>query len=159
TRAALRRESRARAPAAQPATSSPGVAPSPTSSAAATGDGLHGAAWRRLLVEAAKNQDWKRGGEAVLALVDREPERFRDPQVVRRVIAVAAGLDTTGAAAGDEVFRALGTRLGADGLDVLFEIARTRKGSLERRAAGILCDQDVIPLESAALRIAFELSE
>jgi hypothetical protein len=108
----------------------------------------------------AKTRDWSRAAKAFEALVTLDPAALREPEMVAGIVSVAVALESTGGAEADAVFDALADRAGADGLDILFEIVRTRGGTKGgKRAAEILRKPEIAARQPPALRIAFELRD
>jgi serine/threonine-protein kinase len=111
---------------------------------------------------AADSKEWDRGAEALVQLADRDPNAFEDRDIARAAVGIAAGI-TLGAdkrADADKVFDALSTKLGAAGLDILYDIVSTRGGSnAASRASKILRNKKVLERASPALRIAIELRD
>jgi serine/threonine-protein kinase len=151
TDAAAAQSGRTAAVAAPSGSSAPGIDSAPA---------IDPAALKTQLAGAVESQQWGKAGRAVVALVDHDPEAFADKAVASHVVSTAVALETVGGKDADNVFNALGARLGARGLEILFEIVRTKGGTKgSKRAAAILQNPDVVPLEPAPLRIAFELVE
>jgi serine/threonine-protein kinase len=111
---------------------------------------------------AADSKEWDRGAQALVELADRDPNAFEDRDLARAAVVIAAGI-TLGAdkrADADKVFDALSTKLGATGLDILYDIVSTRGGSnAAKRATKILGNKQVLERASPALRIAIELRD
>ncbi len=114
---------------------------------------------RARLHKAASVKDWARGAEAFLALARAEPKFVEDRAIRPDLVAVAAGIGfQEHSEAADQVFDLLANRLGAAGLDVLYDLARGRAGTKGgRRAAELLAKPDVLARATPALRIAFLL--
>ncbi len=102
-------------------------------------------------------RDFTHAGPPFLALVDKDPAAFKDPVIAMGARDVAVAL--AGNPEGDPIFDALATKLGGPGVDVLFEIIRTRGGSkASARAEKLLADPEVLGRGSSALRITYELT-
>ena len=114
--------------------------------------------WRVRLDKANQIRDWVAGSRAFLALARLDPTLLDDAGMRARVIAVAAGIAHEGRSdLADAVFDTLSNRLGASGLDLLYELALSRGGTRGgQRARAILGHADVIAREPPALRVAFE---
>jgi serine/threonine-protein kinase len=112
---------------------------------------------RLILRSAVARRDWVHAVPAFVKLVDISPASFRDAQVVSdsRDLATAIAMGSDEAA--DGVFSALATRLGADGLDVLYEILRARGGTkAAARAEAFLRQPAVLASATPTMRISFE---
>jgi eukaryotic-like serine/threonine-protein kinase len=120
--------------------------------------GVDASGLRVLLSRAARTREWRDGEAALLALAERDPASFSRGDVVTAVRDVVAGLEHDGQA--DKVFDVLSSRLGDDGLDVLYEIVQAKGGSrAAARAAELLRKDAVRARETPALRIAVELRD
>src|SRR5262249_49497436 len=106
---------------APPPTASPAVERPPSI--------VDAAATRASLRRTAASRDWPRATEAFFALVDRAPASFHDPAMMGAARDLASAASTIEGESTDRIFNALGERLGSDGPDILFDIARTRGGS------------------------------
>src|SRR5262249_53379517 len=121
-------------------------------------EGLDANAWRTRLRATLETRDYHDGATAVLALGQLDPSAFRDPAVREAAVAVAAGLAFEGNGATDRVFRLFTDGLGPDGLDVLFDIVRTRGGTKGAKLAlDILRRPEVLGRAPPALRISLDL--
>ena len=136
------------------------AAPAPAASAAAPPAKPFDSTVTRAILRRSGGRDRVRGLEAFYALAENDPQAFHDPTLLvpsrelAAVIAVGGGVDT------DRLFELLGHRLGADGLDILYEIVRTRGGSkAAARAEPLLREGDAMARASPALRIAFTLRQ
>ena len=140
------------APSAAP--SVPAATAAPVAPVASAVDPIARAVFRN----AAVARDFQHGIEPFFALVEHDPAAFREA-----VLAVAArDLAVTLAAAPgdntDRVFEALARRLGSDGVDVLYEIVRTRGGSkAASRAEALLAQDDVSARATPALQVTYAL--
>jgi len=117
------------------------VAPAPSATASAAA--LDTSAARTVLRHAAAGHDW-----------------FHDPAMITAARDVAASAGVAGGEAADRVFAALAQRLGSDGLDVLYDIVRTRGGSrAATRAQELLRQGPVIARATPELRITVALRD
>jgi serine/threonine-protein kinase len=115
---------------------------------------------RTTLRRTAAGHDWAHATDAFFALVDHDRAAFHDPLVIVAARDVAAAAGVTSGDVADRVFEALELRLGSDGIDVLYEIVRTRGGSKAAvRAQNLLGRADVMAHASPELRITFALRE
>jgi serine/threonine-protein kinase len=141
----------------------PASAPSASATAAASSAPAAGAdavAARTMLRRASGAHDWVRATEAFFALAEADPASFHDPSIVNAARDVAAAAGVAGGEQADRIFAVLGTKLGSDGLDVLYEIVRTRGGSkAAARAEEILRKPEVLARATPALRVTFEFRE
>jgi serine/threonine-protein kinase len=143
----------------------PASAPSPAASSSVAAPAPAGPqhvdlAARTILRSAAAGHDWPHATDAFLALVDHDVAAFHDPLVVVAARDVAAAAGVTGGDVADRVFEALELRLGTGGLDILYEIVRTRGGSkAAARAQSLLDRADVMARATPELRITFALRE
>jgi serine/threonine-protein kinase len=118
------------------------------------------AAARKLMRASIEPREWGRGAEGLATLAEVSPSSFEDRSVVNDTIAIAAGIEVGGGEKADKVFDALTSKLGSQGLDILYEIVSTRGGSkAASRATEILRSKDVIERASPALRVAMELRD
>jgi serine/threonine-protein kinase len=156
----------------QPDASAQASKPTEAPAASATGASRPVAASAREQLRAASEaKDPAAAAAAVIDLAKRDPAAFRD-RAVQTEAAELAELSATGdAKTADEVFDLLATKLGADGLDVLYDLIVRNAGAtdpLERggltkptsaasRARTILAKTDVIARASEPMRIALEL--
>jgi serine/threonine-protein kinase len=140
-----------------PAASS-SVAAAPASAPAIELEDADVSTWRGRLDKASQIKDWVGGSKAFVALARQDPGLLDDAGTRGRVIAVAAGIAHEGRTElGDAVFDTLDKRLGASGLDLLYDLALSRGGTRGgQRARAILGRPDVVERESPALRVAFE---
>jgi eukaryotic-like serine/threonine-protein kinase len=134
--------------------------PAPSATAAASAAAAAGSfdplASRTMLRSAAAAHDWPHATEAFFALVDHAPAAFHDPVLLAPTRDAAAAAAVAGGEAADRVFAALGQRLGADGVDILYEIVRTRGGSKAAvRAEELLLQSEVLARATPAMRITF----
>ncbi len=146
-------------PATPPApTLGASAAPAPPASASVTP--FDSSAARTTLRHASAGHDWVHASEAFFTLADHDPAAFHDPALVAAARDLAAAAGIAGGAAADRVFDALGQRLGSDGLDVLYDIVRTRGGSkAATRAQELLRQGPVIARGTKELQITVALRE
>jgi serine/threonine-protein kinase len=94
------------------------------------------------------------------ALVERDPQAFRDPVIAvaaRDLAVIMAGLPGPET---DQIYDALETRLGEDGLDILYEIVRTRGGSrASTRALASLKKPGVLARAAPAVRVTYDFTQ
>lgn len=126
---------------------------------------------RETLRAAIDSADAKKAHAVLKDLIDTDPEAFKDRAVqtdAAEAAQLAAGLE---GALTDELFNRLATKLGTDGLDVLYDlVARegpksdtaqrvglTAPKSAPARARNLLLRPDLIGKASPAMRIAFDL--
>lgn len=138
----------------------PTVAPVPTPSARQAlieVDGFDATTWRARLLGASEEEDWASGGKALLALAQIDDEALADGRRRGAAVAVASALAFAGGETADGVFAALKNAFGADGIEVLFEIVRTRGATrASARASEILASPEVAPRVPASMRLALE---
>jgi serine/threonine-protein kinase len=131
-------------------------APTPTAAAADARD--DSVTLRRKLKAAAGSKDVAAGTGALLHLAEGDPSAFRDPDVQRTAAIIAEAAGTAGGDDADRIFFVLSSKLGSDGLDVLYDVFATggtsRGGS---RAAAVLSRPQTIERATPAMRIAFDL--
>jgi serine/threonine-protein kinase len=109
---------------------------------------------------AADAKEWGKAATALLELVDTDPAAFDDREVALLAITIAPGIQLGGGEKADKIFDALTNKLGAKGLDILYEIVSTRGGSkASERAAKILREKEVFERASPALQVAIELRD
>jgi serine/threonine-protein kinase len=114
----------------------------------------------RAVLRRSGGRDRVRGLEAFYTLAEHDPAAFHDPTLLVPTRELAAAVAVGGGADTDRLFDLLGHRLGADGLDVLYEIVRTRGGSrAAARAEPLLREGDAMSRATPALRITFALRE
>ncbi|MCC6556790.1 MAG: hypothetical protein IT372_27855, partial [Polyangiaceae bacterium] len=145
------------ASAAEPAPP-PEPAPTATASAPADVDGIDVEGWRARFKKAVAIKNWVLGADALLALAELDPKLVAGEELRRDVVAVAAGIGfERDSEIADKVFDLLTNGLDQGGLDVLFDIVRSR-GSTKagRRAGEILARPDVLARATPALRVTFE---
>jgi serine/threonine-protein kinase len=149
--------STARAPSAPAPTP---TAAAPTASVAMPGgeDDADVATWRARLDKASLIKDWVSGCRAFLALAPRDPTFLDDADERAKVVGVAAGIAHEGKSdMADAVFDTLASKLGTNGLEVLYDLALSRGGTRGgQRARTLLARSDVMAREPPPLRIAFE---
>jgi serine/threonine-protein kinase len=137
------------------------AAPTPASTAStavAAGAVVDSLALRITLTKSARLRDWGRGGEALVALVDADPEALRRAEVAVAARDVTASLERESGAT--KQFAALAKGPGDAGLDVLYDIVQSKGGSRAADRASEILREDTVLLRAApALRIAFRLRE
>jgi serine/threonine-protein kinase len=125
---------------------------------------------REQLRAANESKDPKKAAAAIGDLATRDPAAFRD-RAVQTETALLAELVVTGdRQEADAVFTILESKLGADGLDVLYDLVsrESKTDPLERgglvkpsgapaRARAILAKPEVIARASPAMRVALEI--
>ena len=122
--------------------------------------GLDASGWRMNLRNAARRKEWPAASEAVLTLLRLDHSAFRDHDVQAALRNTAAGLEDAGGEAADKFFDTLSTRSGAEGLDLVYDIARFRTGTKAgKRATEILRRPDVMIAASPALKVLFDYRE
>ena len=150
----------------QPASTASPAAPSAAvtagaaapSAVAATVDPVELRRQRDLFVLTVRARDWNRAEAAFLALAELDAHAYHAPDMGALAGELAATLDRAGK--GEKVFEALTTRLGADGLDILYElVAKRGLSGAALRAAGILRQREILARGTPALRVAFELRD
>jgi serine/threonine-protein kinase len=146
-------------PAIVSAASEAPKAPTPREPALDTSS-LDAAGLRAQLRNAARQKDWGKGGDAVLALLRVEPRAFRDYDVANGARAVAVGLEQVGGEPAAHFFAALTNDAGQSGLDLLYDVSRFRPGSKAAKTAlDILRRPDVMTKASPPLRVLVTLRE
>ncbi|UQA55844.1 serine/threonine-protein kinase [Polyangium aurulentum] len=122
-------------------------------------DGIDAAGWQDRLKKAAARKDWFPGARAMLALGQIDPDLVVGRELRQDVLAVAAGIGfESESKEADQVFELLANGLGSGGLDVLFDIVRSRGGTKAgRRAGDLLANPEVMARATPALRIAYDL--
>jgi serine/threonine-protein kinase len=137
------------APSSEPSGAAAARAPDPSFDAAAT---------KGALVKATQVRDWAGAETAFKALVENKPGALRDPTIELAMRDLVVGAERDGHA--NDVLDALAHKLGAEGVDVVYDIVQSRGGSkAAEHAVSLLREPDVIKKASPALRIAFELRE
>ena len=138
------------------------VSPSASASSAGQGeiDGLDAAHWRGALHQAADAKEWHRGAAAVLALAELDPAAFGEPDIVVEAAGAAIGIELGDHAVAERVYETLSHKLGARGVDVLYEMISRYGGSRgARRAAELLRRPEVAAQATPAARIALALRD
>ncbi len=121
-------------------------------------DGVDADGWVQRLAEAARSRVHNRGAEAVLALAQLDPSSLRRAPVRADAIAAVVGIAFEENAQADAVFSVLEEGLGEDGLEMLYEIVRSKRGTKAyERAVKLLGDAVESGRASPALRLAFEM--
>jgi eukaryotic-like serine/threonine-protein kinase len=122
--------------------------------------GLDATGWRMNLRNAARRKEWTAASEAVLTLLRLDPGAFRDHDVQAALRNAAVGLEDAGGEPADKFFETLSTRSGAEGLDLIYDIARFRAGTKAgKRATEILRRPEVMMAASPALKVLFDYRE
>ena len=122
--------------------------------------GLDASGWRMNLRNAARRKEWPAASEAVLTLLRLDPSAFRDHDVQAALRNTAVGLEDAGGEAADKFFDILAKQSGAEGLDLVYDIARFRTGTKAgKRATEILRRPDVMMAASPALKVLFDYRE
>jgi hypothetical protein len=112
---------------------------------------------RRKLIAAAGSND-AAGAGVLLELTERDPSAFRADDVQRAAAKVAEAAGTAGGDDADRIYFALSSKLGADGLDVLYEVYAAGGSSRgAARAAAVLSRPETLERASPQMRMAFEL--
>ncbi|MET0596137.1 MAG: hypothetical protein ABW133_25800, partial [Polyangiaceae bacterium] len=121
--------------------------------------GLDASGWRMNLRNAARRKEWAGASEAVLTLLRLEPSAFRDHDVQGALRNAAVGLEDQGGEPADKFFEAL-SQGGAEGLDLVYDVARNRPGTKAgKRATEILRRPEVMMAGSPALKVLFDYRE
>jgi eukaryotic-like serine/threonine-protein kinase len=147
------------------ASGSPSASASPAASAAAAPalvppPGFDLAASRATLKSATGRHEWPNALTAFFALAAGAPSAFDEPEMVSLARDLASGVALQGGEPADRLFDTLATHLGTAGLDILYEIVKSRGGSkAAARATELLRRADVIARGSPALRVAFALRD
>jgi len=115
---------------------------------------------RDRLIDAARYKEWSSGEEVLVRLIQTDPAAFRGREVQKAAASIAVRIAYRADARADQVFEALEKRLGADGLDVLYEMVSAHGGTKGAdRAMEILRRPDVLGRLGAPLKIAVELRD
>ena len=158
-----RHSSRSEGGVTESATESGGDAPAANSGAREVTmevAGLDASGWRMSLRNAARRKEWSTAAAAVLTLLRLDPGAFRDHDVQAALRSTAVGLEEAGGEPADKFFDALSTQSGAEGLDLVYDIARHRGGTKAgKRATEILRRPDVMIAASPALKVLFDFRE
>jgi eukaryotic-like serine/threonine-protein kinase len=129
-----------------------------TASAAAASAGRVDPVARGLFRKSVVAHDYQHASEPFFALVDHDPEAFRDVLIAAAAKDFAVAVASVPGEEGEKIFDALGHRVGGDGLDVLYEIARTRGGSKGAdKALALLGDESVMSKASPELKVTWEI--
>lgn len=122
-------------------------------------DGIDAAGWKDRMRKAIPKKEWLQAARAFLALTKLDPTLLTSADMRADVVAVVAGIGfETGLAESDRVFEALTNELGSGGLDVLFDVQRSRGGTKAAvRASEILARPTVLARATPAMRIALDL--
>ncbi|WP_437673857.1 protein kinase domain-containing protein [Sorangium sp. So ce131] len=128
--------------------------------AAAPGEGVELPAERERLVEAVKAKRWEQAERALFVLLEKDRAAFKERDVMTAAAAVAVKSSYRPDGRADAIFEALERRLGAEGLDVAYEIVSGYGGTQGgKRAAELLRRPEVLERASVPLRIAVALRE
>jgi serine/threonine-protein kinase len=115
---------------------------------------------RQTLRRAGAVRDKARGLPAFYALVERDPEALHDPALAIATRDLAAAVALAPGDETDRLFDTLAQKVGADGLDILYEIVRVRGGSkAAARAEAALRGPGVMDKATTALRVTWTLRE
>jgi eukaryotic-like serine/threonine-protein kinase len=145
------------ASAAAPSVAAPSAAPIAVAPATPVASAALPVA-RALFRNAVAAQDFKHGLEPFFTLVEHDPEAFHDAALATAARDFAVTIASAPGDDADRVFDALARRLGSDGVDVLYEIVRTRGGSkASTRAEGLLAAADVSVRATPALQVTYAL--
>jgi len=115
-------------------------------------------ALRQRLKTAADAKDIAAGAAALLSLAESDPSAFRDPALQKSAAVIAEGSGTAADEHADRIYFVLSSKLGSDGLDVLYETYAL--GGLSRggaRAGAVIGRPPTLERATPAMRIAFEL--
>ena len=136
------------------------AAPSATAAASAPPPSFDPNVTRAVLRRATATRDLARAVDAFVALASYDAAAFKEPAVALAARDLASAVALTGGEGADRVFDALAHELGADGLDVLYEIVRLRGGSKgAQRAEPLLREPGAMDRATPALRVTFALHE
>jgi serine/threonine-protein kinase len=148
---------------ARPALAPPSSAAAAASAIAAApvvGAGTVDPEARALLRSTVRSHDYLHAVAPFRALAEHDPQAFHDPAVAvaaRDLAVVLAGLpgpDT------DFIYDTLANHLGADGVDVLYEIVRTRGGSkASSRALDLFKQPAVLARATPAVRVTYDFGQ
>jgi serine/threonine-protein kinase len=146
-----------------PQESASGSAPVAPASAAAeapgTADGRDVAALRTSLIALARAKDWDKAVQAVLDIARFDASAIRDREVATAFRTVAVAVEQDGGERSDKLFDGLGRDTGVGGLDLLYDLGRTRSGTKAgKRASTILKQPDVEARATPALKVLMDLS-
>jgi serine/threonine-protein kinase len=113
---------------------------------------------RALLRNAVAAHDYQHGIAPFFALVEHDPTAFHDPALATAARDLAVTSAVTASPDVDKLFEALASQVGSDGVDVLYEIVRTRGGSkAAARAESLLVRGDVSARATPALQITYAI--
>lgn len=147
-------------PSATPPPAPSAEAPEADAGPSAEVDGLDANAWRSRLGNAFANKAWRDGADAILALAKLEPSAFEEEGVIIATTAIGVRLEFGAPEKSREVFDTLGTKLGAAGLDILYEMVSGYGGSEGAERALTYLRQPALMREaSPALQVVVELRE
>lgn len=121
-------------------------------------EGIDVEGWAQRLSEAAESKIYNRGAEAFLAVAKLDASYFERAPTRADAIAVAVGIAFEENAQADAVFSMLEDDLGQEGLEMLYEIVRSKRGTKAyERAVAILGKPAVAARATPALRLAYEM--
>ncbi len=113
---------------------------------------------RALFRNAVVVRDFQHGIELFFALVEHDPAAFREAPLALAARDLAVTIAGAPGDVAERVFEALARRLGGEGVDVLYEIVRTRGGSkAASRAEALLAQADVVARATPSLQITHAL--
>jgi serine/threonine protein kinase len=143
-----------RPPSALPLAS---TAAPPSATAAAALPEAPDAASRTLLRTAVSTHDYLRAIPAFRALAEHDTAAFRDPLVATAARDLAVVLAAISNPETEAIYGALATQLGEAGVDILYEIVRTRGGTkASTRATALLEKPEILARAPASARISYE---
>lgn len=150
--------SEAAAPEVVGATAPADVEQAPPSERPRAIDGVGPDGWRERLVQAAEAKLYNQGADAFLALGHLDRERLREPRTRAAAVAVIVGIAFERNERADAVFEALTGRFGEVGLELLYEIVRSKRGTQAyQRTVPLLDDPKLLGRASPGLQVAFAL--
>ncbi len=122
-------------------------------------DGIDATGWRERMRKAIPKKDWIQASKALLALAKIDPDMVTGSEMRSDVVTIVAGIGfDSNSAESEQVFKLLGNDLGSGGLDILFQVLRTRGGSkAARRANDLLAQPAAMARATPALRVALDL--
>src|SRR5262249_336267 len=107
---------------------------------------------------APERKDWHRGAAAVLALAKLDRAAFHDNDIRGAAIAAIAGIAFEENELADQVFNLLTNGLDEDGIELLFDVLRSRGGTKAgKRAQAVLESPEVAPRVPKGMKLALEL--
>ncbi|HRI69404.1 MAG TPA: serine/threonine-protein kinase [Polyangium sp.] len=122
-------------------------------------DGIDATGWRERMRKAIPKKDWVQASKALLALAKIDPDMVTGSEMRSDVVTIVAGIGfDSNSAESEQVFKVLGNELGSGGLDILFQVLRTRGGSkAAKRANDLLSQPAAMARATPALRVALDL--